>query len=179
MAELISIRAYARHRGVVMSAVQYAIKTGRVKLHTDANGKKGINQEEADQDWLGSTESGGLRRGRPVQGIKGQKEEPKQEAPEPQEPLGQKKPSFMDAKTATQVATAEIMRLQLLEKRGQLVKADDVRSEAFRVGRQVRDNLMNIPSRTISRIRGAVDEHEAYQILEDEIRKACEGLPNE
>jgi hypothetical protein len=49
---LVSMRAYARHRGVSLSAVQKAIRSGRVKL---VNG--GIDVALADVDWAQNTQA--------------------------------------------------------------------------------------------------------------------------
>lgn len=43
----ISIRAYARHRGVTDSAVHKAIRTGRITPEADGT----IDPERADRDW--------------------------------------------------------------------------------------------------------------------------------
>lgn len=48
---LMTITEYARHRGVYLQAVQYAVKAGRIKR--DVDGK--INSDQADADWQRNT----------------------------------------------------------------------------------------------------------------------------
>lgn len=55
---LVSLRAYARHRGVTLGAVQTAIKAQRI---TTIDGK--IDPEKADAEWTANTHNRGVRRG--------------------------------------------------------------------------------------------------------------------
>jgi len=48
---IMSLRAYARHRGVELSAVQKAIKTGRISTQPDGR----IDSEQADVEWEQNT----------------------------------------------------------------------------------------------------------------------------
>ena len=48
---ILSQRAYARHRGVALSAVQKAIETGRISAQADGR----IDSEQADVDWEQNT----------------------------------------------------------------------------------------------------------------------------
>ena len=50
--EALSLRAYAKHRGVSLPAVQKAIRAGRIR--TTPDGK--INASEADQEWERNTD---------------------------------------------------------------------------------------------------------------------------
>lgn len=54
----ISLRAYARHRGVALAAVQKAIESGRVTaVRRNAAGRlKGVDQVAADEQWLANTD---------------------------------------------------------------------------------------------------------------------------
>lgn len=56
--EWMSLRAYARHREVTLSAVQKAINSGRVTaVRRDANGRcAGIEKNEADRQWAANTD---------------------------------------------------------------------------------------------------------------------------
>lgn len=176
MPKLVSFREYARHRGVVLSAVQYAIKAGRIKVHTDENGKRGLDKDEADRDWALNTDPVRQTRGAARQAhIGGAPSEPQ---PEGSELKG--RPTFADAKLQREIANAEMARLDMLERKGKLVSADEVKAESYRVARQVRDSLMNIPERVSAEIAAAfgvsANEPEVYKILATEIRRALEGL---
>ena len=58
---VLSLRAYARHRGVSLAAVQKAIRYGRIQV---VDG--GIDPAQADADWVRNT---GARRPRSLQGL--------------------------------------------------------------------------------------------------------------
>jgi hypothetical protein len=169
--KIISQNAYARHRGCSPGTVANAVKVGRIRLITDAEGRLGIDPVQADIDWQNNTDHT-RNPNKPKAMHKGIPE--KTTARKPPNPV--LAGSFIDAKTSAQQSQAELLKIELLERQGKLVDIEQVQAESFRLGRQVRDNLMNIPARVVSRMRSAVDDHEAFTILEDEIRKACEGL---
>ena len=56
------MREYARLRGVNLSAVQNAIKSGRI--HTEPDGK--IDVEEANRDWFINTDQSKQRKPDPI-----------------------------------------------------------------------------------------------------------------
>src|SRR5579864_2617541 len=49
---ILSLRAYSRHRGVALSAVQKAIKTRRISVLPDGK----IDSDQADSQWARNTE---------------------------------------------------------------------------------------------------------------------------
>ncbi|MEO5347925.1 MAG: hypothetical protein H7834_16345 [Magnetococcus sp. YQC-9] len=71
---------------------------------------------------------------------------------------------------------AEIARLDLEERRGRLLKADDVEREAFELGRRVRDRLLNIPSRVSANLAAETDFKVIERLLIQELRTALEEL---
>lgn len=60
MANWMKLRAYARHRGVTLAAVQKAVETGRVTAvrRNEKSWLVGIDQELADQQWAERTDPG-------------------------------------------------------------------------------------------------------------------------
>ena len=68
-----SLRAYAKHRGVAMSAVQKAIRAGRIP--TTADGK--IDPAQADAEWARNTEPRPLQRRMQLKENYGQQEQPR------------------------------------------------------------------------------------------------------
>lgn len=57
MPELLSERAYAKHRGCARSSIQAARRRGRLSraVSTDENGRVWIDPEVADREWAAST----------------------------------------------------------------------------------------------------------------------------
>jgi pyruvate/2-oxoglutarate dehydrogenase complex dihydrolipoamide acyltransferase (E2) component len=58
---LLSLRAYAKHRGVSLAAVQKAIHSGRITANADGL----IDSDRADAEWAAKTRPG-QRRARPA-----------------------------------------------------------------------------------------------------------------
>ena len=58
MANWMKLRAYARHRGVTLAAVQKAVETGRVTAvrRNEKGWLVGIDQEQADREWAERTD---------------------------------------------------------------------------------------------------------------------------
>lgn len=73
---------------------------------------------------------------------------------------------------------AELAKLAVDEKRGELVAVEAVKKEAYASGRVVRDALLNIPDRVAHQLAGEVDPAAIHQMLSQEIVQALEGLAN-
>ena len=73
---------------------------------------------------------------------------------------------------------AELARLQALKERGEMGNLQDVRTEASRLARQVRDLLLIIPSRNAAKVAVMSDPEEIRALLQAEIESALRGLAN-
>ena len=71
---------------------------------------------------------------------------------------------------------ARIAKLDYEERRGKLLPKDEVEMAAFDMARQVRDRMLNIPSRVSAMLAAETDAARCYQILDNEIREALTGL---
>jgi hypothetical protein len=71
---------------------------------------------------------------------------------------------------------AELAKLQTLKERGEMVLASDVKQEAARLARQIRDLLLMIPSRNAAKVATMQDQETIRQLLQDEIESALRGL---
>jgi len=157
MANLMSQRAYSRHRGCALRAVQKAIEAGRITLVTGPDGKQYVDQVQADRDWDRNTDqakqtlmhaSTGATPAPPsatapprVAASDGGPDD--DDAPEPE---GQS-----DAYRKARAQREEIRRdrelLELEKLRGNLIALDEVRALAFTAFRTLRDSLLNVPAR--------------------------------
>ena len=115
----LSIRAYARHRGVSHVAVLRAIKTGRVTPEPDGT----IDPAKADASWERSTDPG---RNKPTAQSKPEKLRPVAEPAlgsvretlrEQGLPAGARV-TFVEARTAREIAMAHLTRLRVQRMRG-------------------------------------------------------------
>ena len=166
----LSIRAYARHRGVSDRAVRKAIQSGRIRVLADGT----IDASAADSDWIANTDPAKQRK------INGDSEA----AQSVRDTLREngRSPSglttFEQARTAHEIAKAHLARLQLQEKKGSLINKDKVKAQVYRLGRQVRDAWINWPSRMAAQMASElkVDEHDMHTILERFVREHLDEL---
>ncbi len=159
----LSLRGYARHRGVSLTAVQKAIHSGRITPNADGL----IDSDRADAEWKAKTRPG-QRRG-------------KQPLPEPRE---SERPEstvvggldYFRARAVRESYLARLAKIEFEEKTAKLISRDEVQVAAFTKARTVRDNLLNIPDRLAATLAAEPDTDKVHQILTGEIRKALDEL---
>ncbi len=166
----ISIRAYARSRGVSDTAVRKAIKTGRVTLEADGT----VDPDRADAEWQNNTDTAQQRKSvgttqRPV---------PNEAIASVREALGESlTPSaggttFLQARTANEVLKAQTNKVRLAKLKGELVDRAQAIAHVFKLARSERDAWLNWPSRVSSQMAAElnVDGHRLHVMLEKAVR---------
>jgi len=166
---LLSLRAYAKHRGVSLAAVQKAIRSGRIATTADGS----IDSERADADWSAKTRPGQKRRS-PA---------PTMVAPvvpfvEPprSDPGGAGGLDYFRARAIRESYLARLAKIEFEEKSAKLVSRDEVQIAAFTKARTVRDSLLNIPDRLAATLAAETNADNVHQMLTVEIRKALDEL---
>ncbi len=149
---LVSIRQYAKHRGVSHTAVEKAVKQGRIKL---TDGK--LDVEAADRDWS--------RNSSPLNAPKLRSRTAAGDGPA-------SGPTYAQSRAVRELYLARLSKIEFEERAAKLVSRDEVTVAAFTKARTVRDNLLNIPDRLAAMLAAEVDPTQVHQILSDEIRKA-------
>ena len=152
---LVSLRQYAKHRRVSHTAVQKAVKQGRIKL---TDGK--VDVEAADRDWSSNSS--------PMNAPKAQSRT-----------LGDgpaSGPTYAQSRAVRELYLARLSKIEFEERAAKLVSRDEVTVAAFTKARTVRDNLLNIPDRLAAMLAAEVDPTQVHKILSDEIRKALNEL---
>ncbi len=138
----ISIRAYARHRGVSHTAVEKAIATARITPLPDGS----IDTATADAEWERNTLY------------------PRSGAADLND--------FIRARTVHEHYRARLAKLEYEERVGELVSKTEIQTAAFNLYRQFRDHLLSIPDRIGPMLAAETDGNTIYQILAGEIRNA-------
>jgi len=201
--DLLSQRAYARHRGCSQAAVWKAIQTGRISVVKVGTGVK-INPSTADREWAENTDQSkpsNAETGDPTHrrdpaapsvpmdlDAAGELEQiPLFEEPkcrisfeaggngsEDAEEVG----SYAQYRARREKALARRAELELEEKIGSLVPVSEVQQAGFESARKVRDLLIAIPER-VAAVLAAIDEPaEILTVLETEIEAICGELSN-
>jgi hypothetical protein len=153
---IMSMREYARHRGVALSAVQKALKAGRIaKL---ANGK--IDSDAADAGWKRNTKAYAPAVTR-----------------RPPEPVEDDNATFgasqyTKARAVREHYQARLAKIDYEERIGKLVSKDEVQVAAFNKFRQFRDHVLNIPDRVAAVVAAEGAPAKCHEILTTEIRRA-------
>jgi len=170
----LTIRGYARHRGVSHTAVRKALSSGRISASPDGT----IDPQEADRDWAGSTDQSKPRNS--VTGV------PKmaRAAGEPSAAMFTAGPesegageggatrlvsSYAASRAARESYLARLAKLDFEQRSGRLVDADEVRAHIFGLGRRMRDTLLGIPDRLAPVLVGQTDQALIHQIITEEL----------
>jgi hypothetical protein len=158
----LSLRAYARRRGVSPEAVSKAVSTGRLResVTTVDGAPKIADPEVADREW----EANSRQRVDPAP------------APAPNgTPDYHASRALREAAAARREATlADQAELDLAERRGQLIDAEDARCDRIAAFSLVKQKLLAVPSQVAQRLPHLAIEVEP--VIDELIREALQEL---
>lgn len=146
----VSVSALARSLGVSHTAVQKAVKSGRLRecLGRDRRGVFVADVKLARKEWkAGATKPGKAASSRLVD---------------------------VQVKVATE--RARVLRLEADLKAGKLLDAEEVKRDVFEAARVTRDNVMNVPDRVAAELAAESDPARVHARLGDELEKALEAV---
>lgn len=156
MGQKVSMREYAKIRGVHLNAVQTAVKSGRIHKTTDGK----IDVEKANQEWLQNTDPSKSRHPESFfeHGNENSKVSPS---------------SFQQAKTADVYYRAMIAKAKLKKMTGETIDRKKAGKHAFNLGRSLRDLFVSFPTRYGALIAADLetDEHKTVVVLDEYVRK--------
>ena len=166
----LSIRAYARHRGVSDAAVRKAIKTGRITPEPDGT----LDPAKVDAQWDRHTDAAQQRpKPRPVpqEAIQAVRETVGE--PPLASGLGSGGTTFLQARTANEVLKAQTHKVRLARLKGELVDRPQAIAHVFKLARAERDAWLNWPARISAPMaaRLGVDAHALHIALETAVRE--------
>ena len=87
-------------------------------------------------------------------------------------------PDLNESRARREHYQAELAKLQVAQQRKELIAADEVKKQAYQVGRSVRESLSNLADRLSHQLAGEVDATRIHQLLTDEHRAALMELTN-
>jgi len=166
----LSIRAYARHRGVSDTAVHKAIRAGRITPEADGS----IDADHADRDWAKNSDT-------PKEGTKRRAETVavKEPAGEPVAPaLNAGGTSLLQARTVNEVVKAQTNKVRLARLKGELVDRPQAIAHVFKLARSERDAWLNWPARISAQMASklGIDSHAMHVALESAVRDHLQEL---
>jgi hypothetical protein len=170
----ISQRAYARLRGVALSAVQKAIKTKRITPNADGT----LDPERANQEWERNTFAGktlhqASRGYQPVSSVADRSNPPRGGSgmpPLPEAPSASADPvaAYLRARAVTETFKAKTAQLEYEERAGKLIQATKAGEYAANWSAIVGDALSAYPDRVAPLVAAAKTEAEIHRILAGE-----------
>ena len=170
----VSLREYARRRGVSHVAVMKAIRAGRLTPEPDGT----LDPAKADAQWDARTDP--ARRPEPPEDESAQADDTAAaDTPaelRPPAPAGESAPqgaaTFTQARTAHEIAKAQRARIQVQRLREEVVDRAQATSEVFRLARRERDAWVNWPARVAALMAAelGLDAHVMQNVLEAHVR---------
>lgn len=178
----VGLREYGRMRGISGEAVRKAILSGRLikSISYDEKNRPRIDPSMADQEWAAytNTKRGSHSHAEPAGHPAAERSKPAEitdDEPAPRGP-GNAASTFAQSRAVKEAYLARLAKLEFEEKSGKLVEADQIKDEAFRLARTVRDGILNVPDRISAELAAETDAFKIHQRLSDELRKALEAL---
>ncbi len=167
----VSLREYARRRGVSHVAVMKAIRAGRFTPEPDGT----LDPAKADAQWDARTDPARApERSEPAEETPPAETRPAE--PRPPVPAGESAPqgaaTFTQARTAHEIAKAQRARIQVQRLREEVVDRAQATAEVFRLARRERDAWVNWPARVAALMAAelGLDAHVMQKVLEAHVR---------
>ncbi len=161
---LISLAELAMLKNVSRAAVTKKIKSGKLEgAVVNHNGRKMVNKEEAFRLWdMADT--------RTVTTVKKELKEKIDSLP------ADSIPDFAESKAKREFYLAELAKLDVEEKKKQLVSVDEIKKSSFAKARSIREALTNLADRLSHQLAGEDDATVIHNLLSTEHREALENL---
>lgn len=166
---LITQAEYARRRGCSKQAVSKAVKAGRLTLIDGM-----IDPEIADRQWARNTDPQQQERGAPEQFEVTQRRAVALTDADGGSASGD--PMLVKEKARTERLRAELLEIELRQRRGELVEAVDARRVQFNLARTTRNALLALPPRLAPIFASMTDASEIERLFDSELRKLCAQL---
>ena len=162
---LISLAELAMLKNVSRAAVTKKIKSGKLdSAVVNHNGRKMVNKEEAFRLW-------------DLQALPSKdttvRKQIKQEI---DSKTYEEIPAYGESKAKREYFLAELAKLDVEEKKKQLVSVDEIKKSSFATGRSIREALTNLADRLSHQLAGEDDATVIHNIISNEHREALENL---
>jgi hypothetical protein len=184
----LSIRAYARHRGVTDTAVHKAIRSGRINALSDGT----IDPDQADAQWERNTSSPKTGTQRPT--VKVKVSEVDGDGGGDRNGAGAATSSgtggggaggaggtsLLQARTVNEVVKAQTNKVRLARLKGELIDRPQAIAHVFKLARSERDAWLNWPARVSAQMAAKLelDAHTMHVALENAVREHLQELGN-
>ena len=161
----ITMAELAKLKNVSRMAVSKKVKSGKLDgAIVNHNGKRKVHKEEAFRLWDLQA---------PPSRDKNIKKELKEEI---YAKSVDEIPNYAESKAKREHFLAELARLDVEQKKKDLIPVVDIKKSSFEIGRAIREKLTNLADRLASQIAGETDAQIIHKLLTEEHRTALEEL---
>ena len=177
---LITRAEAARAMGVTPEAVYAAVKSGRLSVIKDRDGKPLVNSETMREEWAKNTQTRiGIGPKAPGRGRERKPLRSREErmAPREDDRIGRTNesiPDYDESRARTEHLRAELLELDRQQKEGLLVETEKIEHEWVEIVTRARTKLLGIPTKAKQRIPDL--DTDAIGVLDDIVREALEDL---
>ncbi len=166
---LLSVSAYARHRGCDEKAVRKAITENRISFQPSTNGRKLIDPDVADIQWAKNTRARVGSADSAAAGTQDQGDllspavaDPGQAGQKAQPAVGE---GYTAARARTELANAAMAELQLAKLKGEVRDVADINRGGFDIARELRDAMDSSVNTLATELAGLSGADACAQVL--------------
>jgi hypothetical protein len=177
---LVTFSEFALLKECSKAAVSHALKNGRISgAVVEIDGKRWLDREKALELWNRNTlKTHNAKVTRPHPSEVKEARSAKELAAKVEQLPDDAIPELNISRERKEHYQAELAKLDVDAKRGELVPAEAVKKEAFSLAKTVREALVNIPDRLANQLAAESDPATIHMALSHELMQALEGLAN-
>ena len=176
---LVTFAEFAAIRGCSKGAVTHATKSRIAAAVVEKDGRRWLDRDLALELWNKNTVANAqskVSRADPIEPLPADAAELKRRVEGlPDDAI----PDLNESRARREHYQAELAKLQVTQQRGELVPADEVKKQAFQLGRSVREALSNLADRLSHQLAGETDPVRIHQVLTQEHRAALVEMCDE
>jgi len=173
---LVTFSEFAAIKGCAKGSVTAATKSRIAAAVVEKDGKRWLDRDLALELWdrnTKATHNAKIRQGDSIEELPANPRELKRAIDAlPDDAI----PELNESRARREHYQAELAKLQVAQQRKELVPADEVKKEAFQIGRSIREALSNLADRLSHQLAGETDPAVIHQLLSDEHRDALLAL---
>jgi hypothetical protein len=173
---LVTFTEFALIKGCAKGTVTAATKARIAAAVVEKDGKRWLDRDLAIDLWdknTKQTHNSKVRRADAVEPVPNDADELRRRVNQlPDDAI----PDLNESRARREHYQAELAKLQVAQQRKELVPADEIKKQAFQIGRSVREALANLADRLSHQLAGETDPVVIHQLLSDEHRDALLSL---
>jgi phage terminase Nu1 subunit (DNA packaging protein) len=169
---LVTFSEFAAIKGCAKGSVTAATKSRIAAAVVEKDGKRWLDRDLALELWDRNTKATHNAKIRQGDSIEDPRELKRAIDALPDDAI----PELNESRARREHYQAELAKLQVAQQRRELVPADEVKREAFQIGRSIREALANLADRLSHQLAGEMDPAVIHQLLSDEHRDALLAL---